>query len=426
MKNKITKNWGLKIISFLFASMVWIIVTNINDPVVPLYLSDIPITIRNTELITERGQIYEVLDDTDMLDRVVIYAPGSIINTLDESNVVAIADVNDLTSLDTIPIKLSTNKYSNKVESIRGNIDTVKLNIEDKQTRSFPIRANVVGEIREGYMLGDVSTEQNLISISGPQSVVSRIAKVQADVDVSGFTSNIGTDADIRMYDEAGVEIKSSSLERSITRVRVNIEILEMKTVPVTYTVSGTPADGYRLTGETASTREQVVIAGRSKLIQNIEAIEIAEGDIDVSGAREDVITLIDLKKYLPEGVTLADENFNGMINITVSVGQEIRRTFTRKTENIRITGLPAGLEAEIVDPDDECSITLSGLADELGAVNTNTLEVSVDIAAWLAKEGLEEAEPGYHRIPLSINFPEDLAVEWERTDVQVYIAEAE
>ena len=98
-----------------------------------------------------------------MIDTVAVYAPRSVIKLLSESNVVAIADVNDLTSLDTIPIKLSINKYSDKLESIKGSIDFVKLNIENKQTRSFPIRANAVGEVREGYMVGDISTEQNLL-----------------------------------------------------------------------------------------------------------------------------------------------------------------------------------------------------------------------------------------------------------------------
>ena len=180
MKNKITKNWGLKLVSFLFAVLVWIVVTNINDPISPLPVSDVPVTIRHADLITERGQVYEVLDNTDVIDTVTIYAPRSVIETLDKSNVVAIADMEELTSEDTIPIKLSTNKYNDSLESIRGSIDSVKLNIEDRQTRSIPIRANVAGEVQEGYMLGNVSTEQNLIRISGPESVVSQIARAQA------------------------------------------------------------------------------------------------------------------------------------------------------------------------------------------------------------------------------------------------------
>lgn len=426
MKNKIFKNWGLKLVSFLFACMVWIVVTNINDPVIPWPVSNVPVTIRNLDLITERGQTYEVLENTDVVDTVTIYAPRSVIDSLDQSNVVAIADVKDLTSLDTIPIKLSINKYSEKLESIKGNIDYVKLNIEDKQTRSFPIRANALGTVREGYMIGDISTEQNLLRVSGPQSVVSRIAKVQADVDVSGFTSNIGTDVEIRLYDENGVEIKAANLEKSITKVRVNIEILEQKTVPITYAVSGVPADGYRLTGESESTRSNVIIAGRSKLVQNIDAIEIPEGVIDVSGAREDVTTLIDINEYLPDGVILAEEDFTGMVNVTIFVGQEMRRTVYANVEDIRVTGLPVGFRAEMIDPEDRCSITLTGLASELQAINVSTLEVSVDIAAWLEEEELEEPEPGYYSMPLTVNIPEDSAVVWEGPEVQIHITETE
>lgn len=426
MKNKLTRNWGLKIVSFLFAAMLWIIVTNINDPIESKPFVDVPVTIRNTELITGRGQVYEVLEDTDVIDSVMISAQRSVIDSLSESDVVAIADINDLTSLDTVPIKLSTKKYNDKLENIKGSIDCVKLNIEDKQTRSFPIRVNVTGEVGEGYMLGDISTEQNLIRISGPKSVVSRIVKAQAEVSVSGFTSLISTDTDIRLYDEAGTEIRSGNLEKSITKVRVNVDILEKKTVPVTYQVNGVPADGYRLTGENTSTRSNVTIAGKSRIIQNINAIEIPEGTIDVTGAREDVTTLVDLKDYLPEGTIIAEENFTGKINVIISVGQEMNRIFTIPVRNIRITGVPTAFEAEITDPENTCTITLVGLPAELEGINVNTLEVTVDVAASLEQQGIEGAESGYYRIPVSVSLPEGSAVVWEETEVQVHITEAE
>lgn len=426
MKNKLTRNWGLKLVSFIFAAMLWLIVTNINDPVISKPFADVPVTLRNTELITGKGQVYEVLDDTDVIDSVVIYAPRSIQSSLSESNIVAIADINDLTSENTVPIRLSTNKYNGELESIRGNIDSVKLNIENKQTRSFPIKVNVAGEVSEGYMLGDVSTEQNLIRISGPESVVSRITKAQAEVSVSGFTSLISGDVDIRLYDEKGTEIRSGNLDRSITKVRVNVDILEKKTVPITYQVSGVPADGYRLTGERTSTRNSVEIAGKSRIIQNINAIEIPEGVIDVTGAREDVTTLVDLKDYLPEGTIIAEDDFTGKINVTISVGQEMNRNFTVPVRNIHITGVPAAYEAEITDPEDTCTITLIGLPAELEEINVNTLEVTVDIAAALEEQGIEGMENGYYRIPVSVTLPEGSAVVWEETEVQVHVTEAE
>lgn len=427
MKNKLTRNWGLKLVSFLFAIMLWVIVTNINDPVIPWRVSDVPVTIRNMDLITERGQICEVLDGTDRIDLVTIYAPRSIIDSLSESNVVAIADVNDLTSLDTVPIKLSTNKYNDKLENIKGSIDTVKLNIENKQIRSLPIKVNITGEVKEGFVVGDVSTEQNLVRVSGPESVVSRITKAQSEVDVSAFTSNIiGADADIRLYDAEGVEVRSSSLERNITKVRVNVEIFEKKTVPLVFHVSGMPADGYRLTGEIESTRKNVVIAGKSKVIQEVSAFEIPEGVIDVAGAKEDVVSLIDLKDYMPEGTVLAEEEFTGMVNVTVRIGQEMRRTLTKAVKEVRMIGVPAGFEAAITEPEDVCSITLTGLESDFAEIDFNTLEVSADLGAWLAEQGIERPESGYYKVPLSINLPEDATVVMGSTQVQVYITERE
>ncbi len=426
MKHKITKNWGLKLVSFLFAAVLWLIVTNINDPSSPYKESNIPVVLKNTDLITNNGQIYEVLDGTDMIDSVVIWAPRSVVDKLNRSDIVAEADVRDLTSLNTISIKLSTNKYNDKLDSIKGSIENVKLNIENKETKSFPIKANLTGEVGEGYMVGNVSTEQNLIRVSGPESLISQIARAQAEVDISGFTSNIGTDSDIRLYNEAGVEIKAESIEKSITKVRVNIEILEKKTVPISFKFSGIPAEGYRATGEITSSRNSVELAGKSETLRGISAIEIPEGVIDVSGAVETVETVIDLRDYLPAGVVLAEEGFDGNISVSVQIEQQRRQTVSGMMENIQFVGVPEGYEAVINEPEERYRVTLIGLASELAEIDVNTLEVYVDVAAWIEAQENPEPESGYFRMPLAVRLPERSQVILEDADVNVHLREAE
>ncbi|MDE6902566.1 MAG: hypothetical protein K2P22_07475 [Lachnospiraceae bacterium] len=426
MKHKITKNWGLKLVSFLFAAVLWLIVTNINDPSSPYKESNIPVVLKNTDLITNNGQIYEVLDGTDMIDSVVIWAPRSVVDKLNRSDIVAEADVRDLTSLNTISIKLSTNKYNDKLDSIKGSIENVKLNIENKETKSFPIKANLTGEVREGYMVGNVSTEQNLIRVSGPESLISQITRAQAEVDISGFTSNIGTDSDIRLYNEAGVEIKAQSIEKSITKVRVNVEILEKKTVPISYKFSGIPAEGYRATGEITSGRNSVELAGKSETLRGISVIEIPEGVIDVSGAVETVETVIDLRDYLPAGVVLAEEGFDGNISVSVQIEQQRRQTVSGMMENIQFVGVPEGYEAVINEPEERYRVTLVGLASELAEIDVNTLEVYVDVAAWIEAQENPEPESGYFRMPLAVRLPERSQVILEDADVNVHLREAE
>lgn len=402
MKNKLTRNWGLKIASFLSAAVLWLVVTNINDPIMTYRVTDVPVTIKNANMITDRGQVYEVLDGTDMIDVVTVSAPRSIIDSLDKSNIVAVADINDLTSVDTVAIKLSTNKYNDKLDSIRGSIDSVRLSIEEKQSKSFPVKSVTTGEVREGFMVGSVSTDQNLIRISGPQSIISQVSKAQAEVDISGFSNDVSTDSEVRLYDADGKEITAENIDKSITKVRVSVEILERKVLPLTCEVTGTPEDGFQLTGEVTFSKATVTVAGKSKALEGVEAIAIPAGVLDVTDASEDVTELVDITKYLPDGVVLAENNFVGRVNVTAKVEAERDRAVRIPVEQIRFDGLPEGFRAVITEPANECSITFSGLLAVLNEVTAEEVTAVVDMDGWMADEDMDELVEGSYWMPVT------------------------
>ena len=172
---KLTSNWGLKLASLIFAIVVWFLVTNINDPITSVRYSNIPVTLQNTSLITEQGQVYTILDNSDTISSVTIYAPRSIIDSLTQNNIVATADIQNLSSLNTVSIDVNTNKYRDKIESINVSSDVVKLSVEKKASKSLALSATTSGSLADGYVIGDVSTDQNMVRISGPESVVSSI-----------------------------------------------------------------------------------------------------------------------------------------------------------------------------------------------------------------------------------------------------------
>lgn len=426
MKNRLTRNWGLKIASFLSAALLWLVVTNINDPIVSYRVTDVPVIIRNANLITDRGQVYEVLDGTDTIDTVTVSAPRSIIDALDKSNIVAVADINDLTSVDTVPIKLSTNKYNDKLDSIRGNIDNVRLSIEEKWIKSLQIRPVTTGEVREGYMVGDATTDQNLIQISGPQSIISQVTKAQAEVDVSGFTNKINTDSDIRLYNDDGEEITAANIEKSISKVRVSVEILELKTLPVVCEVTGTPEAGYQYTGEVAFSKGTVTVAARSQTLEHVESIEIPAGVLDVTDASEDVTVLVDLNEYLPDGVALAENNFVGRINVTATIEAERERAVRIPVGQILFEGLPEGYQAVITEPANECSIMLTGLQGALNEVTAEDVTATVNLEAWMAQEEMEELTEGSYWIPVNATVTNENLKQSGITEVRVHIIEEE
>lgn len=425
MRNKLTRNWVLKLSSFLFALIIWLVVTNINDPTKTSTFNNIKVNIQNDYLITDSGQVYEVLDNSDLIGTVVVSGKRSIIDSIDENNVIAVADVNDLTSINTIPIRLSTNKDNDKLESIRGSIDRVKLNIEEKTSKTLQIRTVTTGTVREGYILGENSLEQNLIEISGPESIISQVKRAAVTVNVSGFNNIIRTDSEIRLYDEEDRVVSSTSINKSISKVRVTVEILETKTVPINWNVSGTPARGYQATGEITATRNSVLIAGKSSTIANIESIDIPETKLDITGATENVEQFINLRDHLPDGVIIAEEDFQGVVQVEVAVEQNAERVVTLHTNRIHITNMPEGFEGEIVEDEATYQITLVGLASVLDEVDFNSIQATVDVAEYMDSNDMDEMHIGYYMAELNYNLDSNINVK-EKIRVGLSVTEAE
>ena len=219
MKNRLTRNIGLKLASVFLAVVLWLVVNAINNPTVPQGYYNIPVKLLNTDLITKSGQVYEVMDGTDVISRVTVRAPRSVINQLKEENIIATADVNDISSLDTIAIKLSTDRFGRDINSITGSIDTVKLKIENEKSKSLALKTTTSGQIADGYLIGDITPDQNLVRISGPESVIEQIVKAQVDIDISGMTSDIVTNAEIKLYDSENNEIKDDRITQNIKSV---------------------------------------------------------------------------------------------------------------------------------------------------------------------------------------------------------------
>lgn len=426
MRNRLLRNWGLKLCSFLIAAVLWLIVTNINDPVGTFRVYNVPVTIQNTDLITNSGQVYEVLDHTDVIDVVTISAKRSIIDSLDESNIIAVADVNELTNLNTIAIKLSTNKYNDKLESIRGNIDNVKLNIEAEKTKTLPLRTVTIGTVKEGYMIGDITTEQNLVEITGPESVVSQVKRAAATVNVSGFTNNIGTDSAIRLYDENDKIIDVDSIEKNISKVRVTVEILELKSVDIIWKSTGTPARGYMATGEIQTGKNSVTIAGKSKAVANINSIEIPETVLDITGAAESLEKIVDLTDYLPDGVIIAEEDFKGKVDVKVPVEPVVERVAAMAVNRIQIVNPPEGFEVEIDAEEDSFDITLVGLERDVDALDLGAVQVSVDITELMEKEGLSSMSAGEYVANLTFSLGNNAVTVKGNPSVRLRITEAE
>ena len=417
---RLTANWGLKLASLIFAVIVWFLITNVNDPITSVRYTNVPVTLKNTNLITDQGQVYTILDNTDTINSVTLYAPRSIIDSLSQNNLVATADIQALSSLNTVSIDVVTNKYYDKIEKIVTSSDVVKLNVERKASKSLALNATTSGSLADGYVIGDVTTEQNMVRISGPESIVSQVTSAAVDVDVTGFTSNIGTDADIVLLDSEGNAVDSSQIEMNIKTVRVNVVIFETKYVPITYVVKGEPANGYMYTRQIESTPDSVLIAGRSSAISSISEIKVEDENIDLTGMTGNLNYTFDLEEFLPTGITFGDKDFNGTVSVIVHVDSVSTETFDVDVSNIKVDGTHEGYKVFVDDNEYKTvSVTLQGLDSAVRQISENDITGTVSVQDILDGNNLQELSEGTYSADVDFDLPDLVKV---KGTVSVYV----
>lgn len=419
MKKALTRNLGLKLASLVLAFVLWFLVAQIYDPKDTVTFNNIQVRLINTELLDEEGKVYEVLDNSNLV-RVTVTGPQSIVKSeLRRSDIVAEADMSKLTDINTIAITYYCENVSNDSVEIKGNHDSVRLSVEDKTSKWIKLESNTIGEVASGYMIGNVTLDQTNIEVTGPKSAISQVDHAGVDINVTDSTSSLSANVDIKLYDADDNELTLESVKKNVNSAHMTVEVLATKEVPVEIEYMGVPEDGYMATGEVESSVPTVRIAGTASALVGISAITVPEDRMNITGQSSDLVDIINLKEYLPSNVRLANKSFDGKITATVYIEPIDTKDLTIPADNISITGVPDGMEAEVTSTAEEYNITVSGLTRDVSILRDSSVTGVLDLNRWMEDNGLEELTPGNYTIPVTFNLSEDITVD---TDVNIHI----
>ena len=411
MKKLLTRNLGLKLASLLLAFVLWFLVAQIYDPKDTVTFNNIQVRLINTELLDEEGKVNEVLDNSNLV-RVTVTGPQSIVKSeLRRSDIVAEADMSKLTDINTIAITYYCENISNDSVEIKGNHDSVRLNVEDKTSKWIKLESNTIGDVASGYMIGNVTLDQTNIEVTGPKSAISQVDHAGVDINVTDSTTSLSANVDIKLYDADDNELVLESVKKNVDSAYMTVEVLATKEVPVEIEYMGVPEDGYMATGEVESSVPTVRIAGTVSTLVGISAITVPEDRMNITGQSDNLVDIINLKEYLPANVRLADKSFDGKITATVYIEPIVSKDLTVAAENISVTGVPDGMEAEITSTAEEYNITVSGLSRDVSILHDSSVTGILNLTQWMEDNGVEELTPGTYTIPVTFNLAEDITV---------------
>lgn len=376
MKNKLVSNLGLKIVSILFSLILWLIVVNVDDPVMTKKFKDIPVNILNGNLLEQQGQVYEVLNNSNMIS-ITVKAKRSVIEALDSSDFYATADFAERISSNSIPVKVAATKLSDKITDIELLNNTVKILIEPKQTKEIPVELQLQGTPAEGFAVGSTNVNPSTITISGPNSEVSQVEKVVVSADVKGINKDYEIILTGSLCNANNEPVDERRLSKSVEQYQVNIELLHTKSVDLDLSVQGEVAEGYRYS-DMEYTPTTITIAGPESELEAVRTIQIPSTELDITGLSENVTRTIDITKYLPGSLKLVNSNEKN-IKVLLHVEKLNTRTFTIPFTSIDMLNTPSGLDVSY-DTNNSVSVTIQGQADNLTRLTEEDVQVSVDL----------------------------------------------
>lgn len=416
MKEALTKNWTLKVLALGFSFLLWLEVVNIQDPVTTKKFSGIPVTIEHAEIITNRGNTYQVLTDSVTVE---VTGKRSDMEGLRASHIFASADMKNLDtkSNSLIPIDVTVDRtavsYSCEAVAIPSNIE---IKIEANKTKTFPITVETIGTLRTGYVLGGVDAIPETIEISGPESLISIISKVAARVEIDGHSKDADLPAELVVYDGNGKALDLTRMEYSLEEeLKVHINLLKTKEVKVVFDTSGIQvAEGYVLENVTVEP-EVVEIVGDPLELASIDTIKIPAEALSETNLSETVERTVDILDYIPIGFSVVDETTGVPMVVKISVAKAGTRVFEFPVASIYVLSAPSGFKISY-GTTGNIAIAVTGAEAELEAMaELDQGSVSIDLA------GLKTA--GTYTVPVQVVLPKDIVLDQQIT-LEVTLAE--
>ncbi len=373
---RITNNFGLKILAAVFAIVIWLVVVNIEDPEKTKGFV-IPVTIENSDYLTDMGKTYDILNNSDKISFTVT-GKRSIIEELSESDFTAVANMENINDeMTLVPVSVTASRYAGQIE-INKRDATLKISVENLQTERYTVQIETEGTPAAYCYIESAVADPKKITITGPESILSQIAVVKAKVDISGAEENIATNSKIVLLDKDGNEISQDRLTLNRTSVAVDVTVTMGKSVPLKFVTNGTPADGYRFKEAECST-SSVKLVGSSEALAGISELEITGSQMNIAGAYSNVTASVDLSKFLPDGVTLASDQIK-QISVTLVIEGKTAKAFAVPVKNITVKNLQSNYQLDFNA--DTVTVNLLGFEDDFADISPDDITGTIDASS--------------------------------------------
>lgn len=413
LKSFFTKNIAIKVLSLMFAILLWGYVLMTQNPPRVKTVTDVTVSIEGeadltTRKLTLRGDRAALLEDVSVRVRTELTSYADI----SADDITASINLSRITSTGKHTVRIHAKSSSGDVVSVSPS--EIEVEIDTLTTRNIPIEIHEEGELPEGYWAGDVQLDSATVLLEGPGTYLAKIVKAVGTIDLTNRTESLNQSIMLALYDKEGNVVESSILFGGMPTVVAKQEILPSKLVPIDVdgAIIGREElpENFEIASYGTSLESTLVrIVGDADVIQKIESLSLEP--VDVTGCTESIQQ--ELAINVPEGVRIIGAD---SVNLQVTIRE--KTAVLELTElPIEIVGLARKQTATLSQ--ELANVTFSGRVSLLAGITRGDVKVYADVTGLAA---------GTHDVKLALQIdgedvPSDLQYEFTTDEtIQVTI----
>ena len=401
---KLGENLRLRVLSLFIAILLWIYVINIQNPEIKRDIEDVSVQIVNVDALASYGLILG--DHEDMTTTVKIKGKQEAVKKLSKDDIKAVVDLKDCTVAGRIsfPIEYSLDGVQGvKAEGLPNKID---LQIEKYTQAQKAVEIVMQGNNNKQAVYEVKSVKPNMVTISGPESLIKNINSVKVFVDVTNQQKDISVVKKYKVFNSRGSDVTNSrALVKDNQSIQVDVNYYKAKEVPVFLNILGQAAEGCYV-AQTKVEPEKIVVFGQTEKIDMIENISTSK--LNISNAAKGLVK--ELKLIIPNTVKT---NYKGVIKASVDIQKEQLKTIDFNNTDINMLNQSDNYDYKILTS--KIQMNLAGRDGVLNLLSIAGLSPTVDV------QGLG---PGDHRMKVRVNTNDKIRVTGDSPVVKLEISE--
>lgn len=384
LRERLNKNkWSVKLVSLIMAVFLWSYVMGVVNPVRHIDYRGIEIQFTGVDYINREG--LSILSPQSPKVNVRIEGTRSELSNISTRPNTIVAEAN-LSGVrpgeNVVNISVSIKEQTGGVRIINVEPSQIVVNIDEIVTENLEISVEPLGNLPEGYTLGNVRVIDNYVRVTAPKTAIDQIVEVVVYPVISDKTETFMINSPIIFLDKNQNEIQN--LSSNIETADIEVPIYRLKSVPIRPLVTGTIGQDEKITNIRV-VPENVVVRGSTKTIDSISYIETVELNLqDLVGAETHEV---DLK--LPEGVTMHDSGVD--FKLEYEYINNVQKNITVPRENFYIKNENSDLEYTINTEFDSINVILYGESSLLDGLTGEDIKIFTDVKGLSSGEYLLE-----------------------------------